>query len=125
MPVVEKTDGSRVYIRPLDQRFDIGDRAEVSAEQAQYLVTERGDFEVVDDVDGGEADGEDESTDLDTAREKVTVDPSQHTIDELKSRLQDVDQFAEIDAIRALEEHDEERSGALEAIDDRRSELEA
>ena len=61
MPVVEKTGGGRVYIRPLDQRFEVGDQADVDAEMVAYLTEERGDFEV---VDGGEsADQEDEPPD--------------------------------------------------------------
>lgn len=51
MPTVEKTRGGRVYMRSLDRQFSIGDRAEVDDAEAEYLVEERGDFEIVDDED--------------------------------------------------------------------------
>lgn len=51
MPVVEKTSGGSVYIRPLDQDFSIGDQVDVDDEMAAYLTEERGDFEVIEDDD--------------------------------------------------------------------------
>ncbi|QLG47899.1 hypothetical protein [Natrinema halophilum] len=54
MPTVEKTHGSRVYIRPLEQRFEIGDQADVDEEMAAYLCEERGDFERVDALQEGD-----------------------------------------------------------------------
>jgi hypothetical protein len=45
MPRVEKTSGGRVYIRPLNRRFGIGDQADVDEEMAAYLTEERDDFE--------------------------------------------------------------------------------
>ena len=53
MPVVEKTGGGRVYIRPLDQRFEVGDQVDVDEEVAAYLTEERGDFEVIDGDEPG------------------------------------------------------------------------
>ena len=47
MPVVEKTSGGAVDVRGIGD-FAAGDRAEVSAEDAAYLVDERGDFERID-----------------------------------------------------------------------------
>ena len=44
MPTVEKAAGAWVYIRPLDRDFHVGDRADVDDELATYLVEERGDF---------------------------------------------------------------------------------
>ena len=55
MPTVEKTTGGRVYIRSADRRFSVGDRADVSEQEAAYLVEERGDFDIVDDTDSAEA----------------------------------------------------------------------
>lgn len=46
MPTVEKTAGGRVHVRGIG-RFSIGDRADVSADEAAYLCEERGDFEYV------------------------------------------------------------------------------
>jgi len=53
MPTVEKIRGGRVLVRGLGE-FDLGDRADVSDADAQYLCEERGDFKLVN----GEA-GED------------------------------------------------------------------
>ena len=117
MPRVEKTDGGLVYIRPLDRRFEIGDRADVSAEQAQYLVEERGDFDV---VDAGDADvaTEDESTSGES-EEGVgpPFDPAEHTVDELESKLEDGDYGgSELHALAAAEEDGKNRETALDAI---------
>ncbi|WP_226043485.1 hypothetical protein [Natrinema sp. DC36] len=49
MPTVEKIAGGRVYIRPLDKRFEVGDQADVSDELAAHLCEQRGDFERVGD----------------------------------------------------------------------------
>jgi len=49
MPTVEKAGGAWVYIRPLDRDFRAGDRADVDDELATYLVEERGDFVYVDE----------------------------------------------------------------------------
>lgn len=54
MPTVEKTSGGRVYVRLVGQEFSVGDRAEVSADEAAYLCDERGDFERVGDDDVGD-----------------------------------------------------------------------
>ena len=67
MPVVEKTSGAKVRVRGIGE-FDVGDRADVSTSDAQYLVDERGDFEIVDD--GSDADEED------------TPEPITHTLEE-------------------------------------------
>lgn len=57
MPVVEKSEGGRVYVRPVGQEFTVGDRASVSDEAAKYLVEERGDFDIVDKDDAEGAAG--------------------------------------------------------------------
>jgi len=49
MPVVEKVRGGRVNVRGIGE-FSPGDRAEVSAADAEYLCDDRGDFERVDDA---------------------------------------------------------------------------
>jgi len=63
MPRVEKTRGGRVYIRPLDEEFMVGDQATVGDDLASHLVDERGDFEVVDDAGDGDGGQEDEPPD--------------------------------------------------------------
>lgn len=76
MPTVEKVSGGRVYIRPLDQDFTVGDTAEVTdSEVLDHLTETRGDFRVVDapeaadsgdeppdDEDDEDVDGEDTET---------------------------------------------------------------
>lgn len=52
MPTVEKVRGGHVSVRGIG-RFDLGDRAEVSEADAEYLCEERGDFVLVNG-DGGE-----------------------------------------------------------------------
>ena len=71
MPTVEKISGGRVYIRPLDRRFEIGDRTEVNEELAAYLVEERGDFE---EVSGNDGDDQEDAPDEDDAEEDVVAD---------------------------------------------------
>jgi hypothetical protein len=50
MPTVEKVAGPRIHVRDIG-RFSTGDRADVSADEAQYLCEELGGFERVDDED--------------------------------------------------------------------------
>jgi len=150
MREVEKVSGGRVYIRPLDQRFEIGDRVTVDAELSAYLCEERGDFDVVeteaerapDETDVGDTDATaladedvDEAADddadfesfedgIETVRDAVAFDPSEHTNDEIAELVEDVDSAEELDAIRELETAGKNRTGALDAIDDRLDELE-
>lgn len=181
MTVVEKTSGGVVYVRLLDRRFTIGDRVDVSAEQAARLVG-RGDFERVNDAaadgessegendgsldtepdgseagdgdDAVEADGADDTDeaadadqddeepaeptellsadtsdesvedDTETEPDAVAFDPSDNTNAEVAELVEDVDTVEELDAIRELETADKNRTGALDAIDDRLDELE-
>lgn len=119
MPVVEKTGGPRVHVRGIGT-FQAGDQADVSTADAQYLIEERGDFEIVDNG------GEDGTNDADTV---VPFDPNDLTVDELKDRLDD-NEYAEdeLDALYSAEaggfgvDHPEgkERQTALDAIEARR-----
>jgi len=110
MPTVEKTTGGRVYIRPLGDEFEVGDRADVNDEQAAYLIEDRGDFELAKD----EPDDDDESS----------VGPGDYTLDELEAELSDIDDQAILDRIEVAEQDGKDRDGAYELIDARRSELE-
>jgi hypothetical protein len=159
MPTVEKVQGGRVYVRPLERRFTVGDRAGVDDEMAAYLCDERGDFERIEvtdaefepvddtedagDDDEGEAgagdndveelpepseflaaDAESFENGIETVRDAVAFDPSEQTNDEITELVQDVDNVEELDAIKELETADKNRTGALDAIDDRLDELE-
>lgn len=113
MPRVEKTEGGLVYIRPLDRRFEIGDRADVGEELAAYLVEERGDFDVVegDDSDAATAwafpDGE-ELNDL--------------TVDEVKNLLSTGEYDHVLAEIESAEKNGKDRSTVHDAIKARRTE---
>lgn len=51
MPTVEKVRGGRVMVRGIG-RFEVGDQAEISEADAEYLIEERGDFEYVNGDNG-------------------------------------------------------------------------
>lgn len=106
MPVVEKVSGGLVYIRSLDQRFGIGDRADVDDVEAEYLVEDRGDFKIVD--------GSDEDTEGTTA----PFDPGEFTVPELKEELGEGSQFTldELGALAESESDGKDRDTALGAI---------
>ncbi|MDF9748368.1 hypothetical protein [Natrinema salsiterrestre] len=91
MRAVEKVRGGRVYIRPIDQRFSIGDRVTVDEELAAYLCEERGDFERVD----GERDG-------------CTVD---------HDTLEDGEQCSRCDFVAPLPEPDNTDQNSMEALE--------
>lgn len=126
MPTVEKTSGGRVYIRPLDQRFGIGDRVDVDEEMAAYLCDERGDFSRIVEKDDAEDESEDtedesESEDVD---EELPFDPADLTVDELEERIADIDDAETLDAIGQAEDEGKSRETAFEAINDRLDDLE-
>lgn len=97
MVTVEKTRGSRVYIRSLGQLFERGDRADVDEETATYLVEERGDFDRVDG-DGWEI-----------------PDPAEITVDELREAIDGASDDV-LDVYEQAERDGKNRSTALEAI---------
>lgn len=61
MVEVEKVSGGRVNVRGMGH-YEIGDRDDLSADDARYLVEERGDFEYVDGLPETEPDAEPEET---------------------------------------------------------------
>ncbi len=67
MPRVKKTDGGRVYVRSVGRRFSVGDEANVSEGEAEYLLEEREDFALLDagDEDAGESASDDEEDGFD------------------------------------------------------------
>jgi hypothetical protein len=133
MPTVEKTAGGRVNVRGVGE-FTPGDRAEVDADQAAYLCEERGDFEIVDDVektdDSAEPDGESEDSDA-GADETFAFDPGDATDFETNGWL-DNDYGDRADAVLAgglddyLDEIEEAETSqtVIDAVDERRAELE-
>lgn len=120
MPVVKKTSGGRIVVRGIGE-FIPDEEADVSKDDAQYLVDERGDFVRLDSSD------EDEPTD-DAA---FDFDPAGHDDFETNGWLEN-DYQDRAEAVRAgglddflNEIEDAERSDTvLEAIDERRAELE-
>lgn len=136
MPTVEKVSGNRVGVRGIGE-FEVGDRAEVSADEAAYLCDERGDFVRVDSSDSatdneseneGAEDAED-STDSDDNGEsehpgsepEPPFDPSNYTLDELEAALDTGDHDDALDALEAAERADgSPRSGAIDLFEARR-----
>lgn len=119
MPTVEKTSGGRVYIRPLDQRFEIDDRVDVDEEMAAYLCDERGDFSRIVEKDDTEDESEPEAD-----SDELPFDPADLTVDELEERIADIDDVETLDAIGQAEDEGKSRETAFEAINDRLDDLE-
>lgn len=120
MPVVEKTEGGRVYIRPLAERFEVGDQAEVDDDELlEHLTEVRGDFEIVDDgeddtaADDEEAESEAETFDVGEFLDRTPVDDV-------------VEDIAAGEADGHLDEIAEEASRVTvqDAVGERRAELE-
>jgi hypothetical protein len=127
MPVVEKDSGGRVYLRPLDRTFEIGDRADVDEEMAAYLCEERGDFCLADEADGddNEGDGVDEANDENVwNRTKAAVDPEAFLDRTPMSEVVEDIAGGDVDGILGEVEDAAERKGVLEAIEQRYDELE-
>lgn len=120
MPTVEKTSGGRVVVRGIGE-FDPGDRVEVSDADAQYLVEERGDFEVIDGDDETD-DAAEEADDSDVA---IATGDAEAFVD--RTPMEDVVEDIEdgvVDEVLDQVEAAAERKGVLEAIEARRDELE-
>ncbi|AFZ74557.1 hypothetical protein [Natronobacterium gregoryi] len=122
MPTVEKVRGNVVYIRPLSCLFERGDRADVSDELADHLVTERGDFAIVDagDEEPTEGDVDPEATEHDRLADYV----DEHTIPEIKEGLEAGEYDDQLDVLADAEREGDDRSGVHDAIESRRNEIE-
>lgn len=126
MPVVEKTSGGRVNVRGIGE-FVPGDQAEVGQGEAEYLVEERGDFQVVDAGEPEEPAPEEAETEAEPEPSEDTADES-FDVDEWLDR--DYQDRAEAVAAGDVDDHleeieDEETSETvIEAIQGRRDELE-
>ena len=122
MPTVEKTRGGQVYIRSVGQQFAIGDRAEVSESEAQYLVEERGDFEL---VDAGEQTGSANDADYAINTESgELLDAADATVDQIETAIAEVEDPDAIRYILDAERDGQHRTTAIEALEARLDELE-
>ncbi|AXR80791.1 hypothetical protein [Natrarchaeobaculum sulfurireducens] len=74
-------------------------------------------IEVVEDADPDESDKADETN-------AAPIDPSEYTIGELENELADVDDRDALIAVGKLESEQQDRDGALEAVEDRIAEIE-
>jgi len=91
MPTVKKTDGPRGYIRALDRRVRVGETYDVSRGEAEYVLEERSDFELVegsldgdedDDTDEGDAgeDSDDDGFDVEAFLDRTPVEDVEEDI---------------------------------------------
>ena len=104
MPVVEKVSGGRVRVRGIGE-FAPGDRADVSTADAQYLCDERGDFALVNS-EGGE-----------------DFEVNGWLDNDYQDRADAVREGGVDDYLNEIEEAETSQT-VLEAIDERRDELE-
>jgi hypothetical protein len=102
--------------RVIEPGEEIGEDAERIAAAHPHDVEEV-------DVEADDADAESFEEGIETVRDAVSFDPSDHTNDEIAELVEDIDNADELPAIRELEKHDQNRSGALDAIDERLDEL--
>lgn len=124
MPRVEKTTGGRLRTRVTDEEFVAGETYGVDAETAEYLVDERGDFEL---VDAGEVEDEGEAPDLeplDGAEGKLPFNPESKNIDDIEERIAEIDDVETLKALRNIEEEQKDRTGATDALTARINDLE-
>ena len=145
MPTVEKHSGGRVYIRPLDRRFEIGDRVDVDRELAAYLCDERGDFTRIvekageaeaaaeessaekddDPAEEADSDGDDTSDEVPTGESgTLPFNPESLTVNEVEEEVDDVDDVEAVRALRNLEQQQKDRTTAVEVLEARLDELE-
>lgn len=129
MPVVEKTSGGSVYLRDLDADVAVGDRVDVTERQADYLVSERGDFALVaaDETAPADAGPPDETPAEEDGPPDDTVeaiDPGDLTVSELSDVVADIDDADRLRALRNAEAGGKDRTTAKDAIDDRLDDLE-
>lgn len=125
MPRVEKTTGGRLRSRVADQEFVGGETYDVDAETAEYLVNERGGFEIVDagGMTDETAEEEPDHDDLDGEEGTLPFSPASNTIDELSEKIAEIDDVETLRALRNVEEEQKNRDGATDALDARINEL--
>jgi hypothetical protein len=106
--------------------FDPGDVKDVDDDLADYLA-EHDDFDVVDEDDEVEGSAETDlapAPDLDGEAETLPFNPADHTNDEVAEKVATIDDKATLVALRRLEEEQQDRTGATDAITNRLDELE-
>lgn len=122
MPTVERIRG-RGLVRGIG-RFDTGDRADVSEDDAEYLVEENGDFRRVDSTaasdaaDDSDSDASDPS-DADDPESEAASLADEHW-NAAVTAVEDGDADAYLDELEAADD----RESVQAAIEDRRAELE-
>ena len=125
MPTVRYTGGGRYRIA--GQNFGPGDTREVDEDIAEHL---RGvdEFDVLDESGDSDEEGEetDESDVNEVAGESGTLpfNPEAKTNDDIADRVADIDDPETLQALLNLEEEQQDRTGATDAIEDRLDELE-
>jgi hypothetical protein len=127
MPTFEKTSGGQVLLRGIDRRVSVGDRVDATGGYAEYLRG-RGDFQEVDVQDAEFREVDDSGTatpDIDASEgDTLPFNPEEHTNDEVAERVADIDDVETLIALRNLEEEQQDRAGATDAIEDRIDDLE-
>ena len=115
---VEKARGPRVVVRGIGE-FSVGDVADVSADDAEYLVEERGGFEYADDDPGTNEDAADDADEAGGQVAEPPLNPAEFSVDALREALGEGEYSdAELDAIAEAERADgSPRTTALDAID--------
>lgn len=121
MPTVEKVSGGRVYIRPLGRQFEIGDCEEVTDDQARYLCEERGDFERVDSDDDAPSDATERESEADDDGEDFSVNGWLEN--DYTDRADAVREGGLDDYLNEIEAAETSQT-VLDAVEDRRAELE-
>lgn len=133
MPRVRYTDDGGRY-RVAGETFEPGDDAEVSEGLASHLVDDVGRFERIASDDGGDSDGDDPdaASDGDSASDAGSDDgeasddeggapfhPGEYTVGELEERVASGDYSdAELEALAEAERANDDRTTAIEAIEE-------
>ncbi|EMA19017.1 hypothetical protein [Haloarcula argentinensis] len=113
MPTVRYTADGGIY-RVGGRQFEPGDAKTVDDELDAYLADHE-DFEAVDDA-GDEAVGQEDGPPDAGA---PIPDPSEHSVKELRDKLNDIDDIDVLAAVYEAEEAGDTRDTAIEAIQSR------
>jgi hypothetical protein len=123
MPEIEHTSGPGRFNHGSVGVSEHGDTFVVSDDTAEYLCDELGHFTRTDEVplDDDEYSVEEQTNDQEA---EVPFNPENYTIDEIESKLDDVDDPLAVQGLKDLEEEQQGRDGAEDAFDARLNELE-
>ncbi|GAA3882599.1 hypothetical protein [Haloarcula argentinensis] len=120
MPTVRYTADGGIY-RVGGHQFEPGDAKTVDDELAAYLADHE-DFEAVDDAGDdtvGQEDGPPDAEDTVADPGGPIPDPSEHSVKELRDKLNDIDDIDVLAAVYEAEEAGDTRDTAIEAIQSR------